>query len=78
MKAKQDSSSTCSRTTGVVIRSLMQAANAERSQPMMLRPEPLLMLLMMLRWRKPRPSPRRDSRQGLPAGCALVVRYQSR
>jgi len=78
MKAKQDSTKTIGSITGAVIRSLVQGVSAERWEPMMLRREPLLMLLMMLRRRKPRPSSRRQAQPGLPAGCVLVVRYQSR
>lgn len=62
--------------SGTIIRSLVEAVNAQCGQPVMVRLEPLLMFLMMLRQRAPR---RRDRRlSSLPAGCVLAVRYLAR
>jgi len=60
---------------GAVIRTLVEAVNAQRGQPVMLRLEPLLMFLMLLRHRAPK---RRHGKSSLPAGCVLAVRYLAR
>ena len=76
MKGKDDSTKTSPNIPRAVIRKVQQAADARRDQPVMLRLQPVLTLLMMLCRRETRPCRRSES--GLPAGCVLIVRYQSR
>jgi hypothetical protein len=76
MKGNHDLTKTSPEIPRAVIRKVEQAADAQRDQPVMLRPGPVLTLLMMLCRRETRACRRSES--GLPAGCVLVVRDQSR
>lgn len=77
MKANHAVTQTSDSIPRPVIRSVGRAVRTQSGRPVMLRLEPVLMLLMMLRRQEPSHRLGRCGESRLPAGCVLVVRYQS-
>jgi hypothetical protein len=63
---------------GVVIGGAEDAAKAQTSQLATINPGPALVLLAMLRNRRPRSHRTYGRELGLPRGCVLAARYTSR